>query len=213
MARKVNSFWNKNKSWIIPVGIVVVLFLFLLMWFVGSYNGLISTRENVYTQWANVETQYQRRADLIPNLVETVSAFATQERTVFEEVTTARASVGKIQLSAEDLSDPVKVKAFADAQAQLGGALTKLLAVAENYPQLKSGENFLALQSQLEGTENRIAVSRRDYNEAVKVLNIRVQRIPTVIIANMFGFDKATPFEADEGAETVPVVAFPEITD
>ncbi|MDD9953197.1 MAG: LemA family protein [Candidatus Woesearchaeota archaeon] len=200
------SFWAANKTWLIPVLIVLGLTFIVIMWFVSAYNSLIITRENVDTQWANVETTYQRRLDLIPNLVETVAAFAEQEESVFTQVTAARAKVGQIKLSTDDLSDPARLRAFATAQQELGGALSKLLAVAERYPDLKSGENFLALQDQLEGTENRISVARRDFNTAVRSYNVKVQRIPTALVANMFGFDKREFFEADEGAEAAPSI-------
>lgn len=205
MATK-KGFFEQNKAWIIPVGILAVIAFIILMWFVGAYNGLISTRGNVDRSWANVETQYQRRLDLIPNLVETVAGFATQERTVFEQVTQARSRVGQVQLSVEDLDDPAKMQAFQNAQSELGGALSRLLAVAENYPELKSSQNFLALQDQLEGTENRIATARRDYNDAVYTYNVMTQRIPTVIVANMFGFDQRQSFEAQEGADVAPSI-------
>jgi len=197
------SWFDRNKSWAIPVGIVVLLGLFLIMWFVGSYNSLIITREDVNTQWANVETQYQRRADLIPNLVETVAAFAAQEEEVFLGVTEARSRVGQVTPSPTDANSLAE---YQSAQSELGSAISRLLLVVENYPQLKSDQNFLALQDQLEGTENRIAVARRDYNTAVRTYNIMTQRIPTVIIANMFGFDKAAFFDADEGTADVPTV-------
>ncbi len=205
MARK-KSFWDTHKYWIIPVGIVAIILLILIMWFVGAYNGLITTREGVNNAWANVETQYQRRADLIPNLVETVGAFAQQEREVLAQVTEARSRVGSVTITEADLSDPAKLEQYQDAQQELGSAISRLLAVAESYPDLRSSENFLTLQSQLEGTENRISVARRDYNEAVRAYNIKTQRIPTVIVANMFGFDQREFFEADEGTDVVPVV-------
>lgn len=200
------TFFQRNKGWLIPVGILAFIAFILLMWFVSTYNSLIITRENVDAQWANVETQYQRRADLVPNLVQTVAGFAQQERTVFAQVTEARSRVGTIQLSAEDLDDPERLRAFQEAQDELGSALSRLIAVAESYPELRSSENFLALQDQLEGTENRIAVARRDYNEAVRDYNVRVQRLPTALVANMFGFDTRAFFEAQPGAEQAPQI-------
>lgn len=188
------------------IGGILLVLLILLGWFVGAYNGLVTSRENVNTQFSNLDASYQRRADLIPNLVQTVAGIAQQERTVFEQVTTARAQVGKITLSATDLNDPAKVQAYKDAQNALGSSLSRLIAVAENYPQIKSSENFLALQSQLEGTENRINVARRDYNDAARVYNVMVQRFPTNFVASMFNFDVRGYFEAQPGAETVPVV-------
>lgn len=200
------GFFERNKMWIIPVGILAVLALLLLSWFVGTYNGLVTSRGNVDRTWANVETQYQRRADLVPNLVETVAGFAAQERTVFEQVTQARSRVGQVQISVDDLNDPEKMAAFQNAQSELSGALSRLLAVAENYPELKSSQNFLALQDQLEGTENRIATARKDYNDAVFSYNVMTQRIPSAIVANMFGFTSRESFTAQEGAETVPSI-------
>jgi LemA protein len=207
-AQPVNtpSFFERNKTLLIVGGIIVLLAFIILMWIAGTYNGLVASREGVGAGLRNIDVQYQRRADLIPNLVQVVAGYAKQERTVLEAVTEARAGVGKIQLTADDLSDPEKMRAYQEAQAQLSGSLSRLIAVAENYPDLKSNTNFLDLQSQLEGTENRIAVSRKDYNDLVKEYNVRVQRVPTNVVAGMFGFDKAEYFEADEGAATVPKI-------
>ena len=198
---------KKTNKTLIILGSIALLALILIMWFVGTYNGLVQSRENVNGAWADVETYYQRRADLVPNLVQTVAGFAQQERTVFTEVTEARSRVGTVQLTTEDLEDPAKVKAYQDAQTQLSGALSRLIAVAENYPQLRSSENFLALQDELSGTENRIATARRDYNAAARAYNVRVQRIPSNIVASMFDFDQRTYFESDEGTEKSPTVA------
>lgn len=205
-AKQSGSFFERNKALVITLGIIGALALIFILWIAGSYNGLIGSRENVNTQFSNLDAAYQRRLDLIPNLVETVAAFAQQERTVFTDVTEARSRVGTVQLSADDLNDPAKMQAYEAAQAQLGGALSRLIAVAENYPQLRSSENFLGLQNQLEGTENRINVARQDYNAAARAHNIRVQRFPTVIIANMFGFEKVAYFEAKEGAQDAPAI-------
>lgn len=194
-------------------GTLGLLFVLLLVGFAGcagcsSYNSLVNQDEQVNQAWANVESQYQRRADLIPNLVNTVKAAADFEQETLEAVTSARARATGITLSAEDLSDPAKVEQFMAAQQQLSGALGRLLVVSENYPQLRATASFRDLQAQLEGTENRINVARRDYNEAVREYNARVRRFPTSLIAGLFGFSRRTPFEATSGAEQAPVVDF-----
>jgi LemA protein len=175
-----------------------------------GYNAIPTLEEQAKAKWADVQNNYQRRADLIPNLVATVQGYANQEKDVLTSVTEARAKATQITLSADDLSDPAKVKAFQDAQGQLSGALGRLLAISENYPDLKSNQNFLALQSQLEGTENRIAVARRDYIEAVRAYNTELRTFPSVLWA-MTVFRNSKPmaeFTADEGAENPPAVKF-----
>ena len=172
-------------------------------------NSVPTAEEQVNAAWGNLQADYQRRADLIPNLVNTVKGYAQQERTVLTEVTNARARATSIQLSGEDLSDPAKVKAFADAQTQLGGSLGRLLATFEAYPDLKSNQNFLALQDQLEGSENRINASRRDYNEAVRSYNTRIRTFPDAIGAKIFyGAKPKVPFEAAAGSQNAPKVDF-----
>jgi LemA protein len=172
-------------------------------------NSVPTSEEQVNAAWGNLQSEYQRRADLVPNLVATVKANAQQEKTVLTEVTEARAKATSINLNAEDLSDPAKVKAFADAQNQLGGSLGRLLATFEAYPDLKSNQNFLALQSQLEGTENSILVARRDYNEAVRSYNTRIRTFPDAIGAKVFyGAKPKVPFEAASGAQAAPKVDF-----
>ena len=172
-------------------------------------NSVPTAEENVNAKWGNVQAEYQRRAELIPNLVATVKGYAQQERTVLTEVTNARARATSIQLNADDLDDPAKVKAFADAQSQLGGSLGRLLATFENYPDLKSNQNFLTLQAQLEGTENSILVARRDYNEAVQAYNTRIRTFPDAIGARIFyGAKPKVPFEAAAGAQEAPKVDF-----
>jgi LemA protein len=172
-------------------------------------NSVPTAEEQVNAAWGNLQADYQRRADLIPNLVNTVKGYAQQERTVLTEVTNARARATSIQLSGEDLSDPAKVKAFADAQTQLGGSLGRLLATFEAYPDLKSNQNFLALQDQLEGSENRINASRRDYNEAVRSYNTRIRTFPDAIGAKIFyGAKPKVPFEASAAAQEAPKVDF-----
>ncbi len=175
-----------------------------------GYNQIPTLQENAKAKWADVQNNYQRRADLIPNLVATVQGYAKQEKDVLTQVTEARAKATQIHIDVNDLTDPAKIKAFQDAQAQLGGALGRLLAVSENYPDLKSNQNFLALQSQLEGTENRIAVARRDYIEAVRQYNTALVTFPGILWASTL-FRSAKPmaeFTANENAQTAPQVKF-----
>jgi LemA protein len=175
-----------------------------------GYNTIPTLQEQAKARWSDVENQYQRRADLIPNLVATVQGYAAQEKNVLTAVVEARAQATKITIDASQLTDPAKLKAFQDAQNQLTGALGRLLAVSENYPDLKSNANFLALQSQLEGTENRIAVARRDYIDAVRAYNTALRTFPTMLWAKYF-FSDAQPmaeFTANEGAQTPPQVKF-----
>ncbi len=168
-----------------------------------------TAEEQVNAAWGNLQADYQRRADLIPNLVNTVKGYAQQERTVLTDVTNARAKATSIQLNASDLSDPAKVQAFQNAQSQLGGSLGRLLATFEAYPDLKSNQNFLALQDQLEGTENRINASRRDYNEAVRSYNTRIRTFPDAIGAKIsYGAKPKVPFEASTAAQQAPSVNF-----
>jgi LemA protein len=172
-------------------------------------NSVPTAEEQVNASWGNLQADYQRRADLVPNLVATVKGYATQERTVLTQVTEARAKASSIQLNANDLTDPAKVQAFQNAQNQLGGSLGRLLATFEAYPDLKSNQNFLALQDQLEGTENRINASRRDYNESVRGYNTLIRTFPTAIGAKVFYNAKAkVPFEAAAAAQEAPKVDF-----
>jgi LemA protein len=173
-----------------------------------GYNTLVTMEEQVNGAWSQVENQYQRRADLIPNLVNTVKGYADFEKSVLTEVTEARSKVGQTQLSAEDLSDPEKFQQFQNAQDQLSGALSRLLVVVEAYPELKANENFLALQAQLEGTENRIAVERKRFNEAVQTYNTEIRTFPTLITAGLFGFKEKQYFKSKEGSDQVPEVDF-----
>ncbi|HLT45758.1 MAG TPA: LemA family protein [Rubricoccaceae bacterium] len=194
-------------------GAIVVVILVLLVGFAGcagcgTYNSLVQKDTAVEEAWANVETAYQRRADLIPNLVSTVQGAADFERTTLQEVVDARARATSINISADDLDDPAAVEQYLAAQQQLSGALGRLLAVAENYPQLQATEAFRDLQVQLEGTENRINVARTRYNEAVRDYNTSVRSFPANLFAGLFGFDTRTPFEAEEGAEDAPDVEF-----
>lgn len=193
---------------LVILGIVIVGALILVAWGVGVYNGLVSSDEAVKSAWGQVENQYQRRYDLIPNLVETVKGFAKQEREVLENVTAARARVGQLTVTPEVLNNPEAFARFQQAQDGLSSALSRLLAVVENYPQLKSNENFLTLQSQLEGTENRITVARNRFNEQVREYNTRIRRFPGSLIAGLTGFSEAQYFEAAQGAEQAPQVKF-----
>ena len=175
-----------------------------------GYNTIPTLQETAKARWADVQNQYQRRADLIPNLVATVQGYAAQEKSVLTAVVEARAKATQIKLDASDLTDPDKLKAFQDAQNQLTGVLGRLLAVTENYPDLKSNANFLALQSQLEGTENRIAVARRDYIDAVRAFNLSLRTFPTVLWAKtVFSGEKPmAEFAATEGSDKPPPVKF-----
>jgi LemA protein len=175
-----------------------------------GYNTIPTLEEQAKARWGDVQNQYQRRADLIPNLVETVKGYATQEKSVLTAVVEARAKATQVKVDASQLTDPEKLKQFQDAQNQLSGALGRLLAVTENYPDLKSNANFLALQSQLEGTENRIAVARRDYIESVRVYNTALRTFPTVLWAKtVFAGNKPmAEFAATDGSERPPTVKF-----
>jgi LemA protein len=196
------------KAIIVVLVILAVVVGGFFMWAVGVNNRLVTSEQGVTAAWAQVQTVYQRRADLIPNLVETVKGFAAQERTVLEEVTRARASASQMTLSPEMLNDPAALKKFQDAQSALGGALSRLLVTVERYPELKSNANFLALQSQLEGTENRIAVERRRFNEAVQAYNTQLRLFPGSLVASFRGFKEKAYFEAAPGSEAAPKVKF-----
>ena len=196
-----------KKSTLILLGVLGIIVLFVL-WGVGQYNKLFSLNQGVESLWGEVQNQYQRRMDLIPNLVSTVKGFAAQEKQVLLGVTEARASVGKMTVTKEVLDDPELFAKFQGAQDQLSSALQRLLVVTENYPQLKSNENFLSLQNQLEGTENRITVARGRFNQEVQQYNTARGRFPGVLIANVAGFRERPYFKAKEGAETPPEVKF-----
>jgi LemA protein len=194
-----------NKKRILFV--VIALIAILAIWATSVYNGLVSLDENVGNQWANVETQYQRRADLIPNLVNTVKGYATHEKETLEGVIAARSQATQIKVDASNLT-PEKLAQYQKAQGDVTTALGKLLAVSERYPDLKANQNFLELQAQLEGTENRINVARKDFNDSAKQYNVSIRRFPRNIFAGMFGFNKRAYFEAQQGAETAPKVQF-----
>lgn len=193
---------SKFKNWI-WLGVLAVVGLFLYT----SYNGLVSKDEEVNNSWANVETQYQRRSDLIPSLVNTVKGYAAHESKTLQEVVEARAKATSINLSAGDLT-PETLARFQQSQSQLQSALGRLIAVSENYPELKASQNFSELQSQLEGTENRIAVARKNFNDVAKKFNVAIRRFPTNLVAKLFGFEQKPYFSAAEGAEKMPTVEF-----
>lgn len=188
--------------------VLVLVIAGLAMWGIGVNNQLVTLQQTVNERWAQVQNVYQRRADLIPNLVETVKGAAAQERTVLEEVTRARASASSIQLTPEALNDPKALERFQAAQSQLSGALSRLLVTVERYPELKTNQNFLALQTQLEGTENRIVVERRRFNEAVREYNTKLQLFPGSLVARLAGFQPRAFFEAAPDAATPPKVKF-----
>ncbi|HEV2262515.1 MAG TPA: LemA family protein [Candidatus Rubrimentiphilum sp.] len=194
--------------WIaLAIGAIIVISM------IGSYNGLVSMSQAVDAQWGQVQNVYQRRADLVPNLVATVKGAANFEKSTYIAVAQARASVGQIspQVVQNAVNDPKAMAQYEAAQNNLGSALSRLLVVVENYPELKANENFLTLQAQLEGTENRIAVERRRYNEVAQTFNTRRNTFPTVLYANLFGskFNNKAYFQAQPGAQTAPKVNFP----
>lgn len=186
---------------------LIIVAVIAVVWGISVYNGLVSKDEGVSKAWANVETQYQRRADLIPNLVNTVKGYAQHEENTFREITEARAKVSSIQIDPTNLSEE-ELQRFQAAQGEITSALGKLIAVAENYPELKANESFQELQAQLEGTENRIQKSRADFNEVVQEYNVAVRKFPANIVAGIGGFDKKANFKADEGSEKAPEVQF-----
>jgi len=196
------------RAGLVALLVVAVIVVGGLVWGVGINNELVRSEQTVNEKWAQVQNVYQRRADLIPNLVETVKGFAAQERTVLEEVTKARASVAGIKATPELINDPAAFQKFQQAQSELGGALSRLLVTVERYPDLKSNQNFLALQSQLEGTENRITVERMRYNEAVRDYDTRLRLFPGSLVASFRGFKDKAFFEAAPGSEAAPKVKF-----
>ena len=198
-----NEKMKKNKGWIIA-GVVI---LALVLWGVSGYNSLVGMDQEVNGKWANVETQYQRRSDLLPNLVSTVKGYAAHEKSTLEAVMAARSQATQVKIDPSNCT-PQQLAAYQKAQGDVTTALGKLLAISENYPQLKANENFLELQSQLEGTENRINVARKDFNDAAKKFNMSIRRFPKSIIASMCGFEKRSYFEAEAGADKAPKVEF-----
>lgn len=193
----------KNKTLWIVLGVVAVV----VVWAIVSYNGLVTKQEKVSEAWANVETVYQRRADLIPNLVATVKGYATHEEQTLMAVTEARAKSTSLNID-PTTATPEQMAEWTKTQNEVGSAIGRLIAISESYPDLKANQNFMDLQKQLEGTENRISTERREYNQQVRDFNASIRRFPTNLIASMFGFEKMEMFEAQEGAEVAPVVAF-----
>lgn len=194
---------KKNKGLIITIVVIALV----AIWGISSYNGLVSMDENVSNSWANVETQYQRRSDLIPNLVNTVKGYAKHESETLESVMAARSQATQVKIDPSNCT-PQQLAAYQKAQGDVTTALGKLLAITESYPDLKANQNFLELQSQLEGTENRINVARKDFNDTAKKYNTSLRRFPRNIIASIFGFEKRNYFEAEAGAEKAPKVEF-----
>lgn len=192
----------KKSTIILLAGIAAIILLSIT-----GYNKLVSLEEQVSGQWANVENQYQRRGDLIPNLVATVKGYASHESETLEGVVSARAKATQLTVDADNLT-PEKLQQYQAAQGELSSALGKLLMITENYPDLKANQNFLELQAQLEGTENRIAVERNRFNEIAKEFNTKVRSFPNNIMAGMFGFEKKPYFEAEKGNEKAPAVQF-----
>ena len=191
------------KIWIVVLGVLAIIAL----WAVNAYNALVECQEDVESAWSQVENQYQRRADLVPNLVATVKGYAAHEQETLEGVVNARAKATQIVIDATNMTQE-QIAAYQAAQGELSQALGKLLAIAENYPDLKANENFRDLQAQLEGTENRIATARQFFNDAAKKYNKKVRRFPSNIIAASFGFEQKGYFEADPEAKQAPKVEF-----
>ena len=192
------------RSGLLVLAVIALIVIIGLGWAVSVNNRLVGRDQTVQESWAQVQNIYQQRADLVPNLVETVKGFAAQERTVLEEVTRARANVAGIKVTPEVLNDPAALRKFQEAQTQLSGALSRLLVTVERYPELKSNQNFLQLQSQLESIENRVAVERRRFNESVRDYNTEVRRVPGSLVASFRGFREKPFFEAAPGSEAAP---------
>ncbi len=195
------------KKGLIAVIVIIVVVLGIFAWTKGSYNSMVREDESVQRAWSQVENVYQRRADLIPNLVATVKGYAAHESQTLENVVNARAKATQMTVDADNLT-PQTLAAFQEAQGELGAALGRLLMIQENYPDLKANQNFLELQSQLEGTENRITVERQKYNEAARAYNTLIRQFPKNLLAGMFGFEKKPYFQAEEGAQNAPKVEF-----
>ena len=200
-----------SKGLLFTIGILAVIAVITLS-MVGRYNGIVGLEEGIDGAWGDVENQYQRRADLIPNLVATVKGYASHESETLEAVVNARARATQMtaEISPETLNDPAMLQRFQAVQDELSSALSRLMVVVERYPDLKANQSFLALQDELAGTENRITVSRRRFNEAVQGYNATIRRFPTTILAGMFGFERRTYFEAAAGADQAPAVSFGE---
>jgi len=192
----------KKNSIILIAALAVVV-----IWSISAYNGMVTSEELATTAWGNVQSTYQRRADLIPNLVEVVKGYASHEKETLEGVISARAKATSINVNADDLT-PEKLQQFQQAQGELSQALGRLIAVSEAYPDLKANENFMDLQKQLEGTENRINEARNTFNTAVQNYNLKIRRFPNSLLSGIFGFDKMAKFEADAAAQKAPEVKF-----
>lgn len=196
------------KGCLIAGGIVLLALLALGGCGIGSYNGIVARQESIEAKWSDIHNQYQRRFDLVPQLVATVKGAAGFEQSTLTEITEARASVGRAALPATVPDDPAKLQAFLQAQDQLSGALQRLMVVVENYPALKATQNFLSLQDQLEGTENRLSVARRDYIDAVRDYNVSIRRFPGSLVAGLLGFEKHAQLEITPGTTERPTVEF-----
>jgi len=197
-----------KKGLLITLAVVVGIIVILAMTFAGIFNKLVLAEEGVVSGWAQVENVYQRRADLVPNLVSTVKGYAAHESETLQNVVNARAKISQMNITSDVANSPENMAKFQALQGQLSSALSRLLVVVERYPDLKASQSFLALQTQLEGTENRIAVERRRFNEAARVFNTFRRQFPNYIIANLGGFNKKAYFEADKGAAVAPKVEF-----
>lgn len=197
------DFFKKNKGMVITLAVIAVIAL----WSISAYNGMVGMDEGVQGKWADVETQYQRRSDLIPNLVNTVKGYAAHEKETLAAVVQARSEATSVKIDPTNMTAE-QMAQYQQAQNGISSALGKLLVVVEKYPDLKANQNFLELQAQLEGTENRITVARRNFNEAAKEYNTAIRKFPKNILAGMFGFEKKAYFEAEQGAEKAPQVEF-----
>jgi len=195
-----------KKKWIV-IAVIVIVIIVIYSSFKGSYNNMVNYNESVENQWAQVENVYQRRADLIPNLVNTVKGYAAHEKQTLTEVISARAKATSVNIDPSNLT-MASMQQFQQAQAGLSSALSKLMVVVEKYPDLKANQNFLELQAQLEGTENRIANERRKFNDATKIYNVFIKKFPENIYASIFSFEEKPYFKAQEGSEKAPVVEF-----
>lgn len=202
----------KNKGLMLGCGVaggaLILVILIFVVWGISVYNNLVNMEEQVNSSWSQVENQYQRRMDLVPNLVNTVKGVAEFEKETYTAVTEARAQAGQVKLGSEILNNPQAFQKFQNAQQNLSGALSRLLVTVENYPKLKANENFQQLQAQLEGTENRIAVERRKFNQAVQQYNSTIRKFPANMVAGIYGFEMKEYFTSDEGADEAPKVEF-----
>jgi len=197
-----------KKVLLIVLGVIVLGLITVGLMFGGVYNQLVAKEEGVNSAWAQVENVYQRRLDLVPNLVETVKGYAAHEKETFQNVVEARSKIAKMDTSAKVINDPDTLAKFQEAQTALSSAIGRLLVVVERYPDLKASQNFLALQTQLEGTENRITVERRRFNEAAQGFNAFRRQFPNIVVANFLGFKSKAYFQADQEAKTAPQVKF-----